>query len=79
MDRRQGTWGYTSKWLNDYSMVLTSAAMYHRYYHRLYRHWASEVLHKTVDQAQNCEVRSPRDICFVRYCAVVAVLDRTVL
>ena len=54
---RQGTWGYTSKWLNDYSMVLTSAAMYHRYYHRLYRHWASEVLHKTVDQAQNCEVR----------------------
>ncbi|KAF0297992.1 Exostosin-1 [Amphibalanus amphitrite] len=54
-DDAKGTWGYTSKWLNDYSMVLTSAAMYHRYYHRLYREWASDVLHKTVDQAQNCE------------------------
>ncbi|XP_037081930.1 exostosin-1-like [Pollicipes pollicipes] len=54
-DDAKGTWGYTSKWLNDYSMVLTSAAMYHRYYHRLYNDWASDVLHKTVNQAHNCE------------------------
>jgi len=24
-------WGYTSKWTNDYSMVLTGAAIYHKY------------------------------------------------
>jgi len=29
-DGRQ-KWAYSSKWLNDYSMVLTSAAFYHKY------------------------------------------------
>jgi len=51
----QGTWGYTSKWTNDYSIVLTGAAFYHRYYNFLYTHWLSPLLHKTVEQSQNCE------------------------
>jgi hypothetical protein len=51
----QGSWGYTSKWTNDYSIVLTGAAFYHRYYNFLYTHWLSPLLHKTVEQSQNCE------------------------
>ncbi len=51
----QGSWGYSSKWTNEYSMVLTGAAIYHRYYHSLYTEWASPLLHKTVDQSHNCE------------------------
>lgn len=30
-DATKGRWGYTSKWTNEYSMVLTGAAFYHRY------------------------------------------------
>lgn len=30
-DSNKERWGYTSKWTNDYSMVLTGAAIYHRY------------------------------------------------
>ncbi|MEQ2180795.1 Exostosin-1a [Goodea atripinnis] len=30
-DSNKERWGYTSKWTNDYSMVLTGAAMFHRY------------------------------------------------
>lgn len=52
---QQNSWGYTSKWTNDYSIVLTGAAIYHRYYNYLYTHWLSPLLHKTVDQSQNCE------------------------
>ncbi|KAL0163952.1 hypothetical protein M9458_039705, partial [Cirrhinus mrigala] len=29
-DSGKGRWGYTSKWTNEYSMVLTGAAFYHR-------------------------------------------------
>ncbi|KAJ1531647.1 hypothetical protein ONE63_000318 [Megalurothrips usitatus] len=54
-DDAKGSWGYTSKWTNDYSMVLTGAAFYHRYYNYLYWHWLSPLLHKTVEQSQNCE------------------------
>ncbi|CAG2060232.1 unnamed protein product [Timema podura] len=38
-DARKGQWGYTSKWTNQYSMVLTGATFYHRYYGFLYSHW----------------------------------------
>ena len=48
-------WVYTSKWNNDYSMVLTGVAFYHRYYHHLYTHWLSPGLRKAVDDAGNCE------------------------
>ncbi|KAK7871188.1 hypothetical protein R5R35_002423 [Gryllus longicercus] len=54
-DDAKGAWGYTSKWTNDYSIVLTGAAFYHRYYNYLYTHWLSPLLHKTVEQSQNCE------------------------
>uniref|UniRef100_A0A8D2NRV5 Uncharacterized protein n=1 Tax=Zosterops lateralis melanops TaxID=1220523 RepID=A0A8D2NRV5_ZOSLA len=30
-DPEQGRWGYTSKWTNELSIVLTAAAFYHRY------------------------------------------------
>lgn len=30
-DSSRSRWGYTSKWTNEYSMVLTGAAFYHRY------------------------------------------------
>ena len=36
-------------------MVLTGAAIYHRYYHSLYTDWLGPLLHKTVDQSRNCE------------------------
>lgn len=29
-DSSRSRWGYTSKWTNDYSMVLTGAAFFHR-------------------------------------------------
>lgn len=29
-DDLRSKWSYTSKWTNDYSMVLTGAAIYHR-------------------------------------------------
>ena len=29
-DEGKSRWGYTSKWTNDYSIVLTGAAFYHR-------------------------------------------------
>ncbi|VEN57738.1 unnamed protein product [Callosobruchus maculatus] len=54
-DDSKSTWGYTSKWTNDYSIVLTGAAFYHRYYNYLYTEWLSPLLHKTVEQSQNCE------------------------
>ncbi|XP_019864522.1 exostosin-1 [Aethina tumida] len=54
-DDSKSTWGYTSKWTNDYSIVLTGAAFYHRYYNYLYTAWLSPLLHKTVEQSQNCE------------------------
>lgn len=31
-DSNKERWGYTSKWTNDYSMVLTGAAIYHKYW-----------------------------------------------
>lgn len=51
----QASWGYTSKWTNDYSLVLTGAAFYHHYYHHLYTYGLGPLLHKTVEQSQNCE------------------------
>lgn len=51
----QNTWGYTSKWTNYYSIVLTGAAFYHKYYNYLYTNWLSLLLLKTVKQSSNCE------------------------
>nr|XP_018903394.1 PREDICTED: exostosin-1 [Bemisia tabaci] len=54
-DDTKASWGYTSKWTNDYSIILTGAAFYHRYYHFLYSEWLSPLLLKTVEQSANCE------------------------
>ncbi|XP_014262260.1 exostosin-1 [Cimex lectularius] len=54
-DDAKGSWGYTSKWTNDYSIVLTGAAFYHRYFNHLYTDWLSPLLLKTVEQSHNCE------------------------
>uniref|UniRef100_A0A4W3I5K7 N-acetylglucosaminyl-proteoglycan 4-beta-glucuronosyltransferase n=1 Tax=Callorhinchus milii TaxID=7868 RepID=A0A4W3I5K7_CALMI len=54
-DSTKERWGYTSKWTNDYSMVLTGAAIYHRYYHYLYTHYLPANLKNMVDQLANCE------------------------
>ncbi|XP_076158211.1 exostosin-1b [Alosa pseudoharengus] len=54
-DSNKERWGYTSKWTNDYSMVLTGAAIYHRYYHYLYTHFLPSSLKSMVDQLANCE------------------------
>uniref|UniRef100_A0AAY4DIB2 Uncharacterized protein n=1 Tax=Denticeps clupeoides TaxID=299321 RepID=A0AAY4DIB2_9TELE len=54
-DAGKARWGYTSKWTNEYSMVLTGAAFYHRYYHYLYTHYLPASLLGMVDQMANCE------------------------
>ncbi|XP_055766577.1 exostosin-1a-like [Salvelinus fontinalis] len=54
-DSNKERWGYTSKWTNDYSMVLTGAAIYHRYYHFLYTSYLPASLRGLVDQLSNCE------------------------
>ncbi|XP_077577753.1 exostosin-1a-like [Stigmatopora nigra] len=54
-DTNKERWGYTSKWTNDYSMVLTGAAIYHKYYHYLYTTYLPASLKTVVDQMSNCE------------------------
>uniref|UniRef100_A0A8C6KTG4 Exostosin glycosyltransferase 1 n=1 Tax=Nothobranchius furzeri TaxID=105023 RepID=A0A8C6KTG4_NOTFU len=54
-DSNKERWGYTSKWTNDYSMVLTGAAVYHKYYHYLYTTYLPASLRTMVDQMSNCE------------------------
>ncbi|XP_028837204.1 exostosin-1a-like [Denticeps clupeoides] len=54
-DTSKQQWGYTSKWTNDYSMVLTGAAFYHRYYNYLYTSYLPASLKSMVDQLSNCE------------------------
>ncbi|KAM6965483.1 exostosin-1 [Aplochiton taeniatus] len=54
-DGGKSRWGYTSKWTNDYSMVLTGAAFYHRYYHYLYTYFLPVSLVAMVDHMANCE------------------------
>lgn len=54
-DDRKHKWVYTSKWGNDYSMILTGAAFYHRYYNALFSKVLSPSLQNMVDSAGNCE------------------------
>ncbi|XP_071494931.1 exostosin-1-like [Diadema antillarum] len=54
-DQAKARWGYSSKWTNEYSMVLTGAAFYHRYYHYLFTHMLPSSLRKHVDTTNNCE------------------------
>lgn len=52
---KQNAWGYTSKWTNYYSIVLTGASFYHQYYNYVYTNWLPLLLLKTVQQSSNCE------------------------
>ena len=46
---------YTSKWGNEYSMILPGAAFYHRYYDDLFSTKLSPSLIEYVDSVSNCE------------------------
>ncbi|XP_012889115.1 PREDICTED: exostosin-like 1 [Dipodomys ordii] len=50
----QGVWGYTAKMTNEFSMVLTTAAFYHRYYHTLFTHSMPKALRTLADEAPSC-------------------------
>ncbi|NXU68697.1 EXT1A protein, partial [Horornis vulcanius] len=54
-DPEQGRWGYTSKWTNELSIVLTAAAFYHRYYHNLFTEYLPTGLRELVDGLAACE------------------------
>ncbi|NWU59616.1 EXT1C protein, partial [Dromas ardeola] len=54
-DPEQRRWGYTSKWTNEISIVLTTAAFYHRYYHSLFTEFLPAGLRELVDGLANCE------------------------
>ncbi|XP_077631787.1 exostosin-like 1 isoform X2 [Crocuta crocuta] len=53
-DEAQGGWGYTAEKTNEFSMVLTSAAFYHRYYHTLFTHSLPKGLRTLADEAPTC-------------------------
>ncbi|XP_035970446.2 exostosin-like 1 [Halichoerus grypus] len=53
-DEARGGWGYTAERANEFSMVLTSAALYHRYYHTLFTHALPKALRALADEAPTC-------------------------
>ncbi|XP_070260512.1 exostosin-like 1 isoform X2 [Myotis yumanensis] len=53
-DEAQGRWGYTAERANEFSMVLTSAAFYHRYYHTLFTHSLPMALRRLAEAAPPC-------------------------
>ncbi|ODN03332.1 Exostosin-1 [Orchesella cincta] len=48
-------WHYSSKWTNDYSMILTGASIYHAYYNHLYWIKVPPAALLLVESLQNCE------------------------
>ncbi|KAJ8021177.1 Exostosin-1c [Holothuria leucospilota] len=54
-DEANEQWGYSSKWTNEYSLVLTGAAFYHKYYNYLFTHTLPQVLRDLVNSASNCD------------------------
>uniref|UniRef100_A0A2I3TRH9 Exostosin-like 1 n=1 Tax=Pan troglodytes TaxID=9598 RepID=A0A2I3TRH9_PANTR len=53
-DEAHGGWGYTAERTNEFSMVLTTAAFYHRYYHTLFTHSLPKALRTVADEAPTC-------------------------
>ncbi|ELW47642.1 Exostosin-like 1, partial [Tupaia chinensis] len=53
-DEARGGWGYTADRTNEFSMVLTRAAFYHRYYHTLFTHSLPKALRVLADEAPAC-------------------------
>jgi glucuronyl/N-acetylglucosaminyl transferase EXT1 len=54
-DEARNSWTYTSKWTNDYSMVLSAAAVTHKYYAELFTHASPPAAKQLVESVQNCE------------------------
>ncbi|KAK3087008.1 hypothetical protein FSP39_000266 [Pinctada imbricata] len=54
-DESKNMWSYTSKYTNEYSMILTGASVYHKYYHYLYTNSIFNSAIQVVEQTQNCE------------------------
>ncbi|XP_068934930.1 exostosin-like 1 isoform X2 [Petaurus breviceps papuanus] len=54
-DETKGSWGYTDQRPNEFSVVLTAAAFYHRYYHNLFTHFLPAPLRDLVDELLACE------------------------
>ncbi|KAH9489394.1 Exostosin-1 [Bulinus truncatus] len=54
-DESVARWKYSSRWTNEYSMVLTSGAVYHRYFNYLYTNYLSPMILAKVDECNNCE------------------------
>ncbi|XP_051844125.1 LOW QUALITY PROTEIN: exostosin-like 1 [Antechinus flavipes] len=54
-DETKGSWGYTDQRPNEFSVVLTAAAFYHRYYHNLFTHSLPAPLRDLVDELSACE------------------------
>ncbi|XP_008835018.1 exostosin-like 1 isoform X2 [Nannospalax galili] len=53
-DEARGGWSYSAKMANEFSMVLTTAAFYHRYYHTLFTHSLPKALRTLVDETPTC-------------------------
>lgn len=54
-DAEQQRWGYTSRWTNELSIVLTAAAFYHRYYHSLFTGFLPAGLRELAGGLAACE------------------------
>lgn len=48
-------WVYSSHWSNECSMVLTSAAFYHRYYNYYYTHNLPSSIHELMSTSEICQ------------------------
>ncbi|XP_037684031.1 exostosin-like 1 isoform X6 [Choloepus didactylus] len=53
-DEARGSWGYTAEKVNEFSIVLTTAAFYHSYYHTLFTHYLPKALRTLADEAPAC-------------------------
>ncbi|KAL6033929.1 hypothetical protein STEG23_007204 [Scotinomys teguina] len=53
-DEARGGWGYSAKMANEFSMVLTTAAFYHRYYHTLFTYSLPKTLRTMADDTPTC-------------------------
>lgn len=54
-EEHRSRWAFTSKWTNHYSMILTHAAFYHRYFNYLYTHSLRAAHLDIVESSQSCE------------------------
>ncbi|XP_050730033.1 exostosin-1-like [Eriocheir sinensis] len=54
-DESKGGWSYSSRWTNSYSLVLTGAALYHRYWQHVYTQQTHPSLLGAVTTTGNCD------------------------